>query len=332
MALVNNKNKNNNLDDSCSSSYHSFLDSHDKQELDLYLIHSLITLGVMRMDHQDASTGNRPVHVCAQQGNLPVLQDLVQRKGAASLANVNHAGNTPLHTACWFGHADMVKWMLQLQDDDEEEEEEEEDTDSDNEHHFHHHHHHHHPLDHHMHAVDVHATNHCVSTPLHLACYKGHVAVVQRLLRAQADVTDQDVNGNTALHVACWAGHLDIVELLMDHYQQQHAATGAIPGNAMNEMLFQGTYAGNTALHLAAWNGHLTVVQRLVDLAVAATGDKNNSKQLLTRRNHQFSTPLQLATNNGHVHVAKWLLQAEGWHKATITTAATTTTTTTTTK
>lgn len=54
------------------------------------------------------------------------------------------------------------------------------------------------------------------STPLHLACWKGHLEVTCRLLDWGASAVLVDDVGNTPLHEAAAAGHGDIMEKLID--------------------------------------------------------------------------------------------------------------------
>ncbi len=74
------------------------------------------------------------------------------------------------------------------------------------------------------------------STPLHWAALKGHLDVVELLLKHGADPNVKDEDGSTPLHDAAWNGHADVVELLLKH--------GADP-NTKNEY-------GKTPLHRAA--------------------------------------------------------------------------------
>lgn len=54
-------------------------------------------------------------------------------------------------------------------------------------------------------------------TELHWAAYRGHSAVVERLLQNGAPV-DQRVNkGSTPLHLAAYKGHVEVVALLLEH-------------------------------------------------------------------------------------------------------------------
>lgn len=53
-------------------------------------------------------------------------------------------------------------------------------------------------------------------TALGLASWKGEEKVVQLLLKRGASRKATDENGDTPLHEACWKGHLDIALLLMD--------------------------------------------------------------------------------------------------------------------
>lgn len=56
------------------------------------------------------------------------------------------------------------------------------------------------------------------STPLHCACWKGHVEVVRVLLDAGADINAKNQNdhyGDTALHAAAHGNQKDVVEILI---------------------------------------------------------------------------------------------------------------------
>uniref|UniRef100_A0A8C3GVI5 Ankyrin repeat domain 6 n=1 Tax=Corvus moneduloides TaxID=1196302 RepID=A0A8C3GVI5_CORMO len=53
-------------------------------------------------------------------------------------------------------------------------------------------------------------------TPLHLAAHKGHLHVVQVLLKAGCDLDIQDDAGDTALHVAAALNHKKVVKLLLE--------------------------------------------------------------------------------------------------------------------
>ena len=98
-------------------------------------------------------------------------------------------------------------------------------------------------------GANVEATNYGGCTPLHWACWGGHLDVVQYLLTSHAanlEATDND--GKTPLHFACEEGHLDVV--------QELAARGAD--------LFVTDDYGKTPLHWAASEGYLAVVQYLL--------------------------------------------------------------------
>ncbi|RLN86233.1 hypothetical protein BBJ28_00012897 [Nothophytophthora sp. Chile5] len=55
------------------------------------------------------------------------------------------------------------------------------------------------------------------NTPLHWACYKGHVDTVSLLLAAGFQAEATDTSGNRCLHLACSGGHRNVVELLLAH-------------------------------------------------------------------------------------------------------------------
>ncbi len=66
-------------------------------------------------------------------------------------------------------------------------------------------------------GADVNAKDKYGQTPLLLAAYEGHKAVVERLVANGANVTATAKNGATPLKVAAAKGHKDIVELLKRH-------------------------------------------------------------------------------------------------------------------
>uniref|UniRef100_A0A8C2H9Q8 Ankyrin repeat domain 6b n=1 Tax=Cyprinus carpio TaxID=7962 RepID=A0A8C2H9Q8_CYPCA len=120
-------------------------------------------------------------------------------------------------------------------------------------------------------------------TPLHLAAYKGHIAVVRILLAAGCDLDIQDDGDQTALHRAAVVGNADVISALIQE------------GCALDRQ----DKDGNTALHEAAWHGFSQSVKLLVK-AGANVHAKNKAG----------NTALHLACQNGHAQSSKVLLLA----------------------
>ncbi|XP_018427600.1 PREDICTED: ankyrin repeat domain-containing protein 6 isoform X2 [Nanorana parkeri] len=120
-------------------------------------------------------------------------------------------------------------------------------------------------------------------TPLHLAAHKGHLNVVQILIKAGCELNIQDDGHQTALHRASVVGHSDILAVLIQE------------GCALDRQ----DKDGNTALHEAAWHGFSQSVKLLVKAGANVLA-----------KNKAGNTPLHLACQNGHSQSCRVLLLA----------------------
>ncbi|CAN0214761.1 unnamed protein product [Ascophyllum nodosum] len=107
-------------------------------------------------------------------------------------------------------------------------------------------------------------------TPLHLACWAGHVDMIALLLRHRADCMATAQDGFTPLHFCSQAGCAEGCRLLLE--------AGAKADAKLNKNR-------KTALHLAAVKGHAEVVRVLVE-AGASTSLQNSKGE----------TPLDVAS------------------------------------
>ena len=58
------------------------------------------------------------------------------------------------------------------------------------------------------------------SPPLHIACSKGNLKIVQLLGKRDANIKRGDrLYNQTPLHLACWGGHVDTVKYLINDLQ-----------------------------------------------------------------------------------------------------------------
>lgn len=92
----------------------------------------------------------------------------------------------PLEVAFHFGHADIVRLLLE-------------------------------------HGADPNIRDTVGLSPLHWLSRWGRVDIVRLLLDAGADVNIGGINGNTPLHFACWKGRAAIARLLLEHGADPHA-------------------------------------------------------------------------------------------------------------
>ncbi|XP_054851674.1 ankyrin repeat domain-containing protein 6 isoform X2 [Eublepharis macularius] len=118
-------------------------------------------------------------------------------------------------------------------------------------------------------------------TALHLAAHKGHLDVVQILLKAGCDVDLQDDGDQTALHRATVVGNTDVIAALIHE------------GCALDRQ----DKDGNTALHEASWHGFSQSAKLLVKAGANVLA-----------RNKAGNTPLHLACQNSHSQSVRVLL------------------------
>ena len=122
--------------------------------------------------------------------------------------------------------------------------------------------------------------------PIQLAATLGHAAIAERLVKAGADINDnEDGRGNTALIFAARNGFMDVVDCLLslganieakDSDERTALMTACHYGSidVVDRLLAAGANPhvidkdGNTALILAAGGGHLPIIDRLLILGV----------------------------------------------------------------
>lgn len=121
------------------------------------------------------------------------------------------------------------------------------------------------------------------------AIIHGHSHVVEFLIARGANVNLKSEYGWTPLYLAAWTGNAEIAVLLLS------------AGARINTKTVGGWNSpyGYSPLHIAAANGSLDVVKLLV-----ASGARVNA------RNGESKTPLDIATEQGHTRVVRFLKTA----------------------
>ncbi|XP_065340589.1 serine/threonine-protein phosphatase 6 regulatory ankyrin repeat subunit C isoform X2 [Cloeon dipterum] len=120
-------------------------------------------------------------------------------------------------------------------------------------------------------------------TPLLIACYHGHMELVNTLLANHARVDVFDLEGRSALHLAAEHGYINVCDALLQH----------------KAFINSKSRIGYTALHMAAQNGYTQLVKFLVKDHIAVIDVLTLKKQ----------TPLHLAAADGQLEVCRLLLE-----------------------
>lgn len=192
-----------------------------------------------------------PLFLAAGNGFAIVVRALCAQRADAGQA-LPDSGRTPLYIAARSGHADVVKVLV------------DEGV-----------------------SVNIRLNKTGWLTPLLAASTYGHMACVQILCdaRADVDVSDRELD-STAVHIASSQGHADVVKLL--------CKVGA--------NLNKSPASGATAVYMAALNGHTEVVRTLC--TAKAVPDTETSSKFGNK------TPLFVAAKSGYLEIAKILCLA----------------------
>ncbi|KAK7475564.1 hypothetical protein BaRGS_00033197 [Batillaria attramentaria] len=150
------------------------------------------------------------------------------------------------------------------------------------------------------------------ATPLHAACYRGHLQIVKLLLKYKAKVDATDVEGWTPLHYACYNGHFEVVRELVSHVTHFERKS-------------------RSPLRLSCHHGHSELIQKLRRCSINTKADQHGKIFLCSRcfslnqkmiENISYHsdvldlasstgvTSLYLASLNGHLSVVQFLLES----------------------
>jgi ankyrin repeat protein len=115
-------------------------------------------------------------------------------------------------------------------------------------------------------GADVIATYYCSWRPLQKSSYYGHVQVVKELREHGAAIDAKGNGGSTPLHFACYWGHLAVVNVLVSPANDHSNDTATILSKRKSRRAdtVAKDSAGNTPLRIASLCGHFPVAKALL--------------------------------------------------------------------
>ena len=89
------------------------------------------------------------------------------------------------------------------------------------------------------HKLSPNETDYDYLTPLHIACFAGHLSVAQLLISQGAQVNARSIDGGTPLCAACSIGNQELVELLITN------GASVNPVHSLSSPLHEAAFAGH---------------------------------------------------------------------------------------
>ncbi|ETR68954.1 MAG: hypothetical protein OMM_04251 [Candidatus Magnetoglobus multicellularis str. Araruama] len=117
-----------------------------------------------------------------------------------------------------------------------------------------------------------------------VASIKGHLEIVKYLVEHGAHISTSDIEGMTAVKHACEQDHFEIMKYLIEK-----------GGN-----IFGTFYEDDSALGAACWNGNIDMVKYLIDIGFDISEKHYGGRGW---------NVLMIATDKGHTHIVKYLLE-----------------------
>ncbi|GBM44967.1 Ankyrin repeat domain-containing protein 17 [Araneus ventricosus] len=271
------------------------------------IVRILLDAGARVEDHNE--NGHTPLMEAASAGHVEVAKLLVER-GASINTHSNEFKESALTLACYKGHLEMVRFLLEAGADREHKTDEMHTALMEA------------SMDGHVEVArllldsgaQVNMPADSFESPLTLAACGGHVELAMLLLDRGANIEEVNDEGYTPLMEAAREGHEEMVALLLSQGADINAQTEETQETALTLACCGGflevadflikagadiELGASTPLMEAAQEGHLELVRYLINAganvnATTATGD----------------TALTYACENGHTDVADLLLQA----------------------
>lgn len=319
-ALLSNNKKDKTSSDNDSNDDDDDDDDGDNEEKEREIVRVLLLNGADSFLATN-SLNQTPVHYCCQSGNTRVLQEILshldQQSCRLACNKQAHLLWTPIFYACFYGHSEIVKMLInqtaRIDVFDEQGEP---------------------PL--HVavsrgheqvvvilleHNAFVNVRNKPGLTPLHIAANLGYDAMVSKLVTEHGAVLDSmTLIKQTPLHLAAESGQLKVCEILLDLGSDLNAIDnqGQTPLHlaarknsaevlrlflsSKPELIDLANKNGYTCAHIAALNGSVDTIKELL---------KFNREAVITNRiKKSNSTALHLASEKGNAEITKLLLNS----------------------
>jgi acyl-CoA synthetase (AMP-forming)/AMP-acid ligase II/ankyrin repeat protein len=143
------------------------------------------------------------------------------------------------------------------------------------------------------------------SSPLHLACLKGHPKLIKKLLKRGAKSNSPDASGMYPLHLA--ASGMDGESSRESEDLRRLACVEALLAAGVPRTMRGGNK--QSVLHAAARAGHSRLLRQVMMEWKEECGDENDANRFFQSRDRWFRTPVHWAVLNGRVDALRILLE-----------------------